>query len=159
MKMPDSMSGDQFAQLAVECWRKDGDGWEEVDRIEREEPESLPAVIRALVNTAPDGAISYIGVQVLEDLAEHSRAEARDDPAMDVLIAAQLSPADTFEILAGPYPEHLDQWRIRERFATVFSPAQFDALEDWPARSNRRLMMDGLSYRLSDLSSWFDSPS
>ena len=151
------MTGDQEAQLAAECWRQGGDGWEEVDRLEREEPVSLPAVIRALVASAPDGALSYIGVQILEDLAELSKAEARDDPAMDVLIAAQLNPADTFEILAGPYPEYLDQWGIRERFATVFSPAQFDALEDWAGRFDRRLVMDGSSYRLVDESSWFDS--
>jgi len=76
---------------------------------------------------------------------------------MDVLIAAQLKPADTFEILAGPYPEHLDQWAVRERFATVFSPAQFDALEDWAGRFNGRLVMDGSSYRLLDVSSWFSA--
>jgi hypothetical protein len=146
-----------FSDLAAECWRKGGDGWEEVDRLEREEPESIPAVIRALAASAPDGALSYIGVQILEDLAELSKAEARDDPAMDVLIAAQLSPAETFEILAGPYPEYLDRWGIRERFATTFTASQLDGLLDWGGRSGRRVVMDGVGFRLTEVSAWFNS--
>jgi hypothetical protein len=40
-------------------------------------------------------ALSYIGVQILEDLAELAEGEGSDDTAMDVLIAAQLRNAFT----------------------------------------------------------------
>ena len=145
-----------FSDLAADCWRKGGDGWEEVDRLEREEPESLPVLIRALATSAPDGALSYIGVQILEDLAELAEEEGRDDTAIDVLIAAQLTPADTFEILAGPYPHYLDRWGVRERFSSTFTPSQLDALLDWGGRSGRRLVMEGAGFRLTDESTWFN---
>ena len=146
-----------FADLAANCWRPGGEGWEEVDRLEREEPETVPAIIRALVASAPDGALSYIGVQILEDLAELAEEEGRVDTALDVLIAAQLTPADSFEILAGPYPHYLERWRVRERFAATFTSAQLDALSDWEGRRGRRLIMDGTGIRLTGESPWFDS--
>lgn len=146
-----------FSDLAADCWSKSGAGWEEVDRLEREQPETLPAIIRALAATAPEGTLSYIGVQILEDLAELAEAEGGDDMAMDVLIGAQLTPAETFEILAGPYPHYLERWGVRERFASTFSAAQLDALLDWGGRSGRRLVLDGPGFRLIDESAWFDS--
>ena len=151
------MAENRFADLAANCWSSDLDGWDEVNRLMHEQPETLPEIIRALVASAPDGALSYIGVQILEDLAELAEAEARDDPAIDVLIAAQLTPADTFEILTGPYPHYLERWEVRERFASTFSAAQLDVLMDWGGRSERRLVMDGPGFRLTDQSAWFDS--
>ncbi len=137
-----------FSDLAADCWRKGGDGWEEVDRLEREEPESLPVLIRALATSAPDGALSYIGVQILEDLAELAEEEGRDDTAIDVLIAAQLTPADTFEILAGPYPHSCSPLRPCRGDQGV---RRCSALQVWlaiaPVTASWNLLSGSLRYR------------
>jgi hypothetical protein len=159
MAKPTSTGAMPFADLAADCWREGVDDWEEVDRLEREEPERLPAVIRALAASAPDGALTYIGVQILEDLAELAEEEGRDDIAMDVLLAAQLTPAETFEILAGLYPHYLERWGVRDRFASIFSAAQLDALLDWGGRSGRRLVMDGEGFGLIEASTRWTSDS
>jgi hypothetical protein len=151
------MGENRFPDLAGSCWRSDPGGWDEVNRLMHEEPETLPEIVRALAASAPVGALSYIGVQILEDLAELAEAEGGNDTAMDVLIAAQLTPADTFEILAGPYPHYLERWGVRERFASTFSAAQLDALLNWGGRRDRRLVMDGPGFRLIDRSTWSDS--
>lgn len=149
------MNDDEFAELAAAWWRQDFDAADEVDRITREQQEKLPSVIRSLVAGAPDGALSYIGVTILEDVSDFAREEERDDPSIDVLTAADLPPAEMLEVLSGPYRHYLDRWGVRERLATTFSPAQFDALEDWDGRRDRRLMMDGDGVRLEDSSPWF----
>lgn len=148
-----------LAGLAADWWRADDDAREEADRIVLEQLQEVPALIRALAARAPEGALSYIGVTVMEDLAEAAVEAACDDTSIDLLIAAGLSPADTFEILCGPYPKYLESWGVRERFATVFSDAQLDALEDWQGRFNRRAILDGDGVRLLDVSPWFGSTS
>jgi hypothetical protein len=151
------LTGIEFAELAIAWWLRDLDATDEVDRLAREQPQQLPSLIQALAAGAPEGALSYIGVTILEDLSELAGRDERDDPSIDVLAAADLTPADTLEILSGPYPHYLDRWRVRERFATTFSASQFDALEDWAGRLHRRLVMDGDGVRLLDQSKWFQS--
>jgi hypothetical protein len=151
------MTGDEFADLAAAWWLRGFDAADEVDRITREQQDQLPSLIRSLASGAPDGALSYVGISILEDVSDLVHDEGRDDPSMDVLIAAGLPPAEMLEILSGPYRHYVDRWGIRERLATTFSPAQFDASEDWDGRRDRRLMMDGDGVRLVDPSPWFRS--
>jgi len=154
MAMAETMDSDDFAELAAAWWRRDVDAADEVDRLTTEDRQNLPTLIRALATCAPDGALSYIGVTIMEDLAELAEGRGSDDKAMDVLIAADLAPAQTLEILSGPYPQYLAKWRVRDRFAGTFSSAQFDALEDWSGRHNRRLMIDGNGVQLVDYVPW-----
>jgi len=151
------MTWDGFAGLAAAWWLRNLNAADEVDRITREQQDQLPSLIRSLASGAPVGALSYIGITILEDLSDFAHDEGHDDPSIDVLIAADLPPAQTLEILSGPYRHYLDRWGVRERLATTFSSAQFDALEDWDGRRDRRLMMDGEGVRLVDSSPWFGS--
>ena len=103
------MNGDEFAELAAAWWLRDFEAADEVDRITREQQEQLPSLIRSLAKGAPDGALSYVGVTVLEDVSDLAHDEGRDDPSIDVLLAADLLPSETLEILSGPYPHYLDR--------------------------------------------------
>lgn len=51
------MSEVAFTDLTAGFWRKEADGWETVDWLMARDPEAMPAVIRALVASAPDGAL------------------------------------------------------------------------------------------------------
>jgi hypothetical protein len=148
------MTGDEFAELAAAWWLRDVDAFDEVDRITSEQQEKLPSLIRALAACAPGGGLSYIGVTIMEDLADLAEENLSEDPAMEILIAADLPSAQSLEILSGPYPHYLAKWRIREHFASIFSATQLNALEDWDGRHNRRLMIDGDGVRLVDYVPW-----
>jgi hypothetical protein len=120
-------------------------------------PEAMPALIPALVVSAPEGGLSYIGVVTLEDVAELATQRGIPDLTMDMLVAAELDASVTFEILSGPYPEYLDRWDIRDRFSTTFSPAQIDALYDWTNRRGHRLVIEGDRVGFAAQSAWFAS--
>lgn len=148
---------DDFARLARERWQGDGtdDAFDEVMDIVDNDVESVPALLRALVDAAPDGALSFLGVTILEDLSSNAEFRDESDPAIDVLLKAGLSRNDVFEILSGPWPEYLERWDVRHRLDRLFTSAQLDALLDWDTRFNRRIEIDGDGVRLSDLSAWF----
>jgi hypothetical protein len=140
--------------LAHRWWLHDLDAWDEVEEI-LDAAESVPALIRSLATTAPPGALSYIGVAVLETIAMHADLDGRPDTAIDDLLAADLDGPTVFEILAGPYPDFLERWQVRRRFADRFTAAQLEALSNWGARVNQRLVLDGEGTRLLEQSEWF----
>jgi len=145
------------ADLARAWWQHDLDAFNHVCDLMTFHPKAAGAYIRVLAETAPDGALSYIGVAVLEDLSMDAEYEKRPDIAIDLLIEARLEPAVAFEILSGPYPHYLEKWEVRERFAHIFTPLQIDALYDWSAHRGHRLMLDGEGFRIEDQSAWFDN--
>jgi hypothetical protein len=151
-----------FERLASEWWASQGgpstdfDADYRVDALIDSHSDSMPALIKSLANTAPDGALSYIGVSVLEDMAMAAERDHRPDVVVETLFAAKLEDNVTFEILSGPYPEYLERWRVRECFAGIFTQAQMDVLMDWQGRFNRWVVIDGGSVRDLDLSAWFN---
>ncbi|MFT4284020.1 MAG: hypothetical protein QM598_04225 [Protaetiibacter sp.] len=142
-------------RLARACWSRADEAWDEVREL-TEERDRVPELIRALAAAAPEGALSYIGVTVLEDIAMDGESSGAEDGAIDALLAAELDLATSYEILSGPYPELLGRWQVRERFAHLLTPAQLDALFDWAARVRRRIVLDEEGTRLLPLSGWFD---
>jgi len=128
---------------------------DEVNQLIDDGSEEVPALIGALASIAPDGALSYIGVAILEDLAMAADFNGRVDTTIDMLVLAGLDRPIAYEILAGPYPDFLERWRVRDRFGEVFTAVQLDALYDWNGRRNRRLVMSGDGFRLADISPWF----
>lgn len=142
------------ASLARRWWLHDLDAWDEVEEI-LDAAEAVPALIRSLATTAPPGALSYIGVAVLESIAMQADFDGRPDTAIDDLLAADLDAPTVFEILAGPYPDFLERWQVRRRFADRFTAAQLEVLYDWGGRVNRRVVLDGEGSRLLEQSEWF----
>ena len=136
-------------------WEHDSDAFDLVWNLTTYRSDLAGELIRVLAETAPDGALSYIGVSILEDLSMDADHENRPDTTLDRLFDARLEPAITFEILAGPYPEYLQKWGVRDRFADTFTSAQIDALYDWPAHRDHRLVLDGAGFRIEALSEWF----
>jgi hypothetical protein len=145
------------ATIARAWWERDRDAFDVVYDLTTYHSEAAGAVIRMLAETAPDGALSYIGVAILEDLSMDADYENGPDTTLDRLFDARLEPAVMFEILAGPYPEFLEKWDVRERFLDIFTPAQMDALYDWPTHRDHRLVLDGEGFRIEEQSAWFDN--
>ena len=146
----------QLTALASRCWGGSNDAWMEIsERVDL--ADGVPSIIRALALTAPEGALSYIGVWVLEDISMRADREDRPDTSIDDLLSARLDAPVSFEILSGVAPGILEKWQARERLAELFTSAQLDALYDWPTRVHHRIVIDGASTRLLPESEWLAS--
>lgn len=151
-------------RLASEWWLTqrreyvgdDDDAFDQVFEMILNDSTELSRLLQALVRTAPEGAISYVGVAILEDLTDQADFAGRPDRAIDALLAAELNAAEMFEVLSGPYPNYLARWRVQDRLADVFTSNHLAALFDWHARLNRRIVLDGAGVRLEPHSEWFE---
>jgi hypothetical protein len=127
--------------------------WEAVDALVQADSDALPAVIRALADTAPEGGLSYIGVSVVEDLEILAEVQHRPSRTVAHLTAAGLSREELFEILSGPWTHYLVDLDVRSAFAGIFSERQFAWLLDDAAPSRRdpevRTLPDGEGLRQS----------
>ena len=71
--------------VARAWWRADGGDydWDRVDRILTRGHDLVPRLLKALVETAPEGQVKYLGpaiIETLEDNVELGFEEARREP-------------------------------------------------------------------------------
>jgi hypothetical protein len=106
-------------------------------------PDIAPDLIRNLVETAPLGAISYVGTAIVEDLALDYKG--REHVALELVLKAGLSRDQLFEVLGGCYPHYLEDLGVPARLAGFFSPAQIAWLmnADTPRLPHGRALPNG----------------
>ena len=95
-----------------------------------ERADLVPALIRTLVATAPAAGPRFVGTSVLEDLSMDAEYHQRPNRALDHLLAARLTTQENVTVLAGVWPEMLEEWGIREKMAGALSTEQIDWLTD-----------------------------
>jgi hypothetical protein len=131
----------RLRRLATRWWVSDGTdtAFDEVLRIERDDHAVLPALISALVATAPQGVTAYVGTTLVESLAMD--VERGDLPAhvpLDLVLAAGLDRGQLFAVLSGAYADLLRTIDAGERLVGHLTRRQIDWLLDdaaphrWP---------------------------
>lgn len=98
-----------------------------VDDIIWNRHDLVPALLRALAETAPEGQLHMIGVGPLESLSIHFEGRG-EDLTLDLLIAAEIPTDALMEILSGPWPQYLEKWNASERLKGILSEEQLAEL-------------------------------
>lgn len=150
------MRSRKIRSIARRWWPSRGGDydWERVDRL-YQRPDIVPDLIRNLVETAPLGAITYVGTAVVEDMAMDY--EGREHLALELVLKAGLSREQLFEVLGGCYSYYLERLGVPDRLARLFSPAQIAWLmnEDTLRLPQGRALLDGDGVRIEpDQTPW-----
>ena len=114
----------KLTTIARRWWSSRGGdyAWNRVWDMTLHRRDLMPALINSLVETAPEGAITYVGTAIVEDLMmDHPD---RGDFILDLVLRARLSREELFEVLAGCYPHYLEALGVPTRLASVFSSDQ-----------------------------------
>lgn len=116
----------ELLELARLRWLSDGsdEAFDRVWEITHEHHELVPALIRAMITTAPRGRLPFIGTSIIEDLFNDAQDRGQTDASVDLLLAAQLSTDHLFAILSGIYPEILLEMDAEHRLAGHLSAQQ-----------------------------------
>jgi len=114
--------------IARRWWPSHGGdyAWNRVEDLTYRRLDLVPALIRSLVDTAPEGAITYVGTAIVEDLViDHPQ---RGEFVLDLVLKAGLSREELFEVLGGCFPSYLEKLGVPTRLVSVFSPDQIEWL-------------------------------
>ena len=143
------MRSRKLRSIARRWWPSHGGDydWERVERL-YQRPDIVPDLIRNLVETAPQGAITDVGTAIVEDIALDY--EGREHVALDLVLKAGLSRDQLFEVLGGCYSHYLENLGVPDRLAGLFSPAQIAWLmnEDTLRLPRGRALLDGDGVRV-----------
>lgn len=110
---------------------------ERVDDLVDSHPDLASALIRALVATAPARGPHYVGTSVVEGLHYTAEFKGTPNPALQIVLAANLSPENLVAVLSGVYPDLLEEWDARTVLANALSEDELDWLLD-PTAPDRR---------------------
>ena len=111
--------------IARRWWRAEGGDydWDRVDRILAERHDLVPRLLRALVEAAPEGRLSYLGpaiIETLEDLVDLGPRRGLSH-TVQLLLAANLRKDQLIEVLSGAYSSYLVAMNIGDALSEVAS--------------------------------------
>jgi hypothetical protein len=128
--MPDR----SFNSIAKDWWKavqsEDWDATESVQELVDHHPDQIPALLTALVATAPPEGPHYVGTSILEDVYYGARHRELSNSALKYVSRAKLTNAETMALLSGVYPDMLEEWGIREQMSSLLTAQQIDWLTD-----------------------------
>jgi hypothetical protein len=120
--------------IARRWWRADGGNydWDRVDRILTGRHDLVPRLLKALVETAPEGEVRYLGPAIIETLEMNIEFGLRHGPSrtLQMVNAAGLRQNQIIEVLSGAYSSYLMTMNISEVLADVLSPDEIHWLLD-----------------------------
>ena len=126
-------------RIAEGWWTSDGsdDVFGEVEDILDNEPAKVPALLRAMVDTAPEGQLHRIGTGPIESLEMGIEFGWRKKPAtMELLLAANLTAPELLEVLRGAWPSYIVEMDVARWLGGILTHEQLEWLrtEDAPGR-------------------------
>lgn len=126
-------------QIAKGWWTSDGsdDVFGEAEDILHNDAAKVPGLLRAMVDTAPEGRLHRIGTGPIESLEMSIEHGWRKQPAtMELLLAAKLSAPEMFEVLRGAYPSYIVEMDVAHWLDGILTNEQLEWLrtEDAPGR-------------------------
>jgi len=114
-------------RLARGWWASDGseDYFDRVEEILDTDPSKVPELIRAMVDTAPEGRLARIGTGPVETLQMAMEFGWRETPTtMELVLAAELTPAELFGVLKGAYPNYIVDMDVARWTAGILTAEQ-----------------------------------
>jgi hypothetical protein len=129
----------ELLRIAKGWWTSDGsdDVFGEVEDILNDEPAKVPDLLRAMVDTAPEGRLHRIGTGPIETLEMGIEYGWRQQPAtMELLLAAKLTAPEMFEVLRGAWPSYIVEMDVARWLGGILTNEQLEWLrtEDAPGR-------------------------
>ncbi len=126
--------------LATRWWVSDGsdDYFAQVEHLLQSEPARVPELLQAMVQTGEPGTLKKIGTGPIESLQMGIEFGYREEPStLDLLIAAELTPAQLREVLSGVYVDILDEMDARHRLEAFLPAIDLEWLLDNEAPGRR----------------------
>ncbi len=122
---------DEILRIAHGWWTSDGsdDVYGEVEHIIDKEPAKVPDLLRAMVDTAPEGRLHRIGTGPIERLEMGIEFGWRKKPAtMELLLAANLTASELFEVLRGAWPSSIVEMDVARWLDGILTHEQLEWL-------------------------------
>lgn len=120
--------------IARRWWRAEGGDydWDRVDRILTGRHDLIPRLLRALVETAPEGGLKYLGPAIIETLEILVDLGFRRGPSrtLQMVMAADLRKDQLIEVLSGAYSSYLVAMNISDVLSDVLSAEELTWLLD-----------------------------
>jgi hypothetical protein len=121
----------ELLRIAEGWWTSDGsdDVSGEVEDILHGKPGTVPDLLRAMVDSAPEGRLHRIGTGPIETLEMGIEFGWRTEPStMELLLAAKLSPSELFAVLRGAWPSYIVEMDVARWAQGILSDDQVEWL-------------------------------